>query len=261
MKTPIRGTRYHYHDHGEGMPVVWIHGFPLTSEIFRGQFAIPGFRHIAPDLPGFGQTEVGGVQSIDDYARDIVALVEQLPAERAVFAGFSMGGYIAMAVCRVAPERVAGLILIDTRETPDTEEGRAGRAAMIDSVEKRGPVAAADAMLPKMFTRASFDLAHPIVRETKAIMSDVSNPGVINALRAMSARPDSTGVLKTLAVPALVVVGDEDPITPPADAERMASLMRGATLTRIPRAAHLSNLERPVEFNRAVESFLKQHFA
>jgi pimeloyl-ACP methyl ester carboxylesterase len=116
-------------------------------------------------------------------------------------------------------------------------------------------------MLPKMFTRASFDLAHPIVRETKAIMSDVSNPGVINALRAMAARPDSTGVLKSLAVPALVVVGEEDPITPPADAERMASLMRGATLTRIPRAAHLSNLERPVEFNRAVESFLKQHFA
>lgn len=261
MKTPIRGTRYHYHDHGEGIPIVWIHGFPLTSEMFRSQFAIPGFRHIAPDLPGFGQTEASSAQSIDDYAGDIVALVDQLPADRAIFAGFSMGGYIAMGVCRVAEERVAGLILIDTKETGDTDEGRAGRAAMIESVERRGPIAAIDAMLPKMLTRGSFDAAAPVVREAKAIMGEASSAGVINALRAMAARPDSTEVLRALSVPALLVVGEEDSITPPADAQRMASLLRGATVARIPRAAHLANMERTVEFNRAVATFLTKHFA
>lgn len=261
MKTPIRGTRYNYLDQGEGIPIVWIHGFPLTSEMFRSQFTIPGFRHIAPDLPGFGQTETPGAQSIDDYAGDIVAIVDQLPAERAIFAGFSMGGYIAMGVCRVAAERVAGLILIGTKETSDTPEGLAGRSAMIESVEKRGPIAAIDAMLPKMLTRESFDAAAPVVREAKAIMGEASSAGVINSLRAMAARPDSTEVLRTLSVPALVVVGEQDPIISSADTDRMASLMRGAAVARIPRAAHLANMERSGDFNRAVANFLQMHFA
>lgn len=260
MKVGIHGTRYHYHDHGEGFPIVWIHGFPLTSEMFRAQFAIPGFRHIAPDLPGFGETEPAGMQSIDEYASDVVAIVEQLPAPRAIFAGFSMGGYIAMAVARLFPEKVSGLIFLDTRETADTEEGRAGRFKMIEDVEKRGPVAAIDAMLPKMLTRAAFDSESPSVREVKAIMGEASSAGITDALRAMAARPDSTDVLRGVTAPTLFIVGAEDLITPPADAQRMASLVRQGTVAQIPRAAHLSNVERPVEVNRAIEEFLGTHF-
>lgn len=215
--------------------ILWLHGFPLTSRVFEKQRAIAGVEHLMPDLPA--------LQSMDDYARFAVAQLDARGIEKATIAGLSMGGYICFAALRLFPERVSGLILIDTRETADSEEARKGRFESIGKVEQQGVAAVADAMLPKMVVS---DALKPEVRE---IMMSASPEFVIGALWAMAERPDSSALLPTINVPTLVVVGEEDTITPPADAERMAAAIPGARLVRIAGAAHLSNYEKPEEFN------------
>lgn len=241
-------------DLDEGTPVVWIHGFPLASSIFEHQLAMRGVRHVMPDLPGFGQSRPdGGELSIDDYARMMIHILDERGIDQAVFAGLSMGGYIALAVARLAPQRLRGLVLIDTRETADTDEARKGRYDSIAKVGRSGVAPVVDAMLPKMLTGE----APPEMRErVREIMASSSAEGVIAALRAMATRHDSTAVLPKIAVPTLIVVGAQDTITPPADAERMASKIPRARLARIADAAHLSNYEQAAEFNRICGSFV-----
>lgn len=233
--------------------IVWIHGFPLSSRVFSKQNVLPGF---APDLPGFGTAEPpAGEMTMDDYARHVLAAMDARKIDKAFLAGLSMGGYICFAMARLAPERMKGLILIDTRETPDTAEARKGRNETIEKVKAQGVSVVVDAMLPKMLT-ASAPAA--LVNEARQIMMASSPAGVTTALRAMAERPDSTDTLRAITVPTLIVVGDADTITPPADAQRMASLAPHATLVTIRGAAHLSNMEQPDPFNKAVESFRAQ---
>lgn len=240
-------------DLGEGTPVFWVHGFPLSSGIFEDQLAIRRVRHIMPDLPGFGQSRapIGDI-TIDDYARVVIDLVDHRGLDRAVFAGLSMGGYVCLAIARLAPERMKGLILIDTRETADDAETRNGRFASIEKVKQEGTAPIVEGMLPKMLTAGAPQALRDRVRE---IMSSASAAGVTAALRAMALRHDSSPLLPGIAVPTLVVVGDQDTITPPADAERMAAAIPQARLVRIRGAAHLSNMEQAEEFNRVVAGF------
>ncbi len=241
-------------DLGEGTAILWIHGFPLASSVFEHQLAMRGVRHVMPDLPGFGQSRPdGGVMSIDSYAHLMLELLDHRGIDRAVFAGLSMGGYIALAAARVAPERLRGLVLIDTRETADTDEARKGRYDSIEKVKKEGVRPVVDSMLPKMLTRQAPQEMKNRVRE---IMSSSSSEGVIAALEAMATRHDSTALLPKLEVPALIVVGAEDTITPPSDAERMARAIPNAKLVRVAGAAHLSNYEKAAEVNRAIGSFI-----
>ena len=227
--------------------IVWIHGFPLSSAIFERQRSIEGVRHVMPDLPGFGSTPPPErSMSMDDYARFVL---DQVDAEKAVFAGLSMGGYICFSIARLAPERMSGLILIDTRETPDTDEARKGRFDTMERVRQNGIAVVTQSMLPKML---SPDAPPSDIDRVREIMSSSWQEGVVRALEAMANRPDSSDVLPDIAVPTLVVVGEEDAITPPSDAERMARIIPNAKLVRIPRAAHLSNFEKAAEFNAAV---------
>ncbi len=241
-------------DLGEGTPILWIHGFPLASSMYEHQLAIRGVRHVMPDLPGFGQSRPQGDQvSMDDYARMCIDLLDHRGIDRAVFAGFSMGGYICFAAARLAPERMRGLILIDTRETADTNEARKGRYDSIEKVKKEGIRPIVESMLPKMLTPD----APPETRErVREIMSSSSADGVIAALHAMATRPDSTPLLGEIGVPTLVIVGEQDTVTPPTDAERMTAAIGGARLVRIAGAAHLSNYEKAAEVNRAVAAFV-----
>ena len=241
-------------DLGEGTPVVWIHGYPLASSIFEPQLAIRGVRHVMPDLPGFGQSRPdGGNMTIDAYAHLMIELLHARGIDRAVFAGLSMGGYICFAIARLAAERMRGLILLDTRETADTEEARKGRYESIEKVNQEGVKPIIDAMLPKMLTPAAPREMKDRVRE---IMTSSTPDGVIAALGAMATRPDSTPLLPKINVPTLIVVGEQDTITPPADAERMAAAIRGAQLVKVPGAAHLANYEKADEVNRAVAGFV-----
>jgi len=244
----------HYRDDGKGFPIVWIHGFPLSSKVFEPQAAIDQFRHIRVDLPGFGKTPPAGREtSMKSYARDVLDVMDDAKIDRAVIAGVSMGGYVVMQLLRDAPERVAALLLLDTRETADTEQGRAIRFKQAEDVAKNGIGSVVDAMTPKMAVGAEAQAA------IRKIMVESSPQGMIAALKAMAARPDSAGTLRNASVPALVVVGDRDEITPPSDAERMMSLLQHAEEAPIAKAAHAANFERPEQLNPIIHAFLFRH--
>jgi pimeloyl-ACP methyl ester carboxylesterase len=246
-----------FRDRGAGTPVIWIHGYPLSAAVWEPQEAIPGVRHIIPDLPGFGATPPpAGEMSIPDYADGIVRIMDENGIRSAVVAGLSMGGYIALALARTAMERLCGLILVDTRETPDTADARAKRFESIEAVRADGTKSVVDSMLPKMLTEATMKNDEAKAGALRRIMESASSEGVVAALGAMARRADASSFLPRIEVPTLVVVGRDDTITPPADAERMRSAIPGAELAIIDHAAHLSNFEQPAAFNAAVTRFL-----
>lgn len=248
---------WRFREHGSGIPLLWIHGYPLSSAVYAPQEAIPGVRHIVPDLPGFGATPPPhGEMTIERYGDGILRIMDDRGIRSAVVAGLSMGGYIALSLARRAMERLCGLILIDTRETPDTPEARAKRLEAIETVRASGTASVVESMFPKMLTEETIRTDEAKALALRTIMESASAEGVIAALGAMARRGDSSEVLPRIEVPALVVVGREDSITPREDAERMRNAIPGAELAVIDRAAHLSNFERPEEFNRIAAGFL-----
>lgn len=258
----VDGMRYL--EAGAGWPVVLLHAFPLNADMWRPQLArVPeGWRFIAPDLtslpPEGGSYRVepeGGSDGtgLDDYARAVVRLLDRLEIDDAIIGGLSMGGYITFALFRLAPERFTGAILADTRPQADSDEAKANRARMREVVARKGPAAIADEMLPKLLSREAAPDVVAFVRQT---IEAVPAAAIDAALAAMMARPDSTADLARMSIPALVVVGDQDEVTPPAEAERMQTRLPRARLAVIPGAGHLANLERPHEFSQALHDFL-----
>ncbi|HJZ48871.1 MAG TPA: alpha/beta fold hydrolase [Roseiflexaceae bacterium] len=257
MKTAtINGIDLAYHDEGQGQPILFIHAFPLHSAMWEPQIAAfsSRYRLIAPDLRGLGATaRGGGAASLDQHADDMAALLDQLGLEQVTVAGLSMGGYISFALLRRHPQRIATLILADTRAGADSAEGRQGREQNARLAEEQGSGAIADQMLPKLLS-ASAPTA--LRDEVRGIIESNDRAGIAAALRAMAARPDSTSLLAAIEVPVLVIVGAEDTLTPPSEAEAMFDAIPGCRLANIPLAGHLSNLEAPDAFNTALDEFL-----
>jgi pimeloyl-ACP methyl ester carboxylesterase len=257
MRATIRGSEIEFQDFECGTPVVWIHGFPLSSALFERQLDIPNARHIVPDLPGFGKSPARDAVTMSDYADDVLALIDHCNIEHAVFAGVSMGGYVVFDILKRYADRASGAILIDTRESADTNEARKGRYDSITRVGKEGISPVVDAMFPKMLTESTRENNRQLAGFTREMMESSSAEGVTAALRAMAERPDSASLLPDLKIPVLVVAGADDTITPPTDAARMAKAIIDSLLLVMPHAAHLSNLEQPDLFNTAVEAFLR----
>jgi pimeloyl-ACP methyl ester carboxylesterase len=236
-----------------------LHAFPLNARMWEGQLALAdtGWRVIAPQLRGFdrGDGDPPGA-SVDDYAGDVIDLLDALHIKQAVVGGLSMGGYVAFALLRLAARYVQGLVLADTRSEADTPEGLAGRARMLQLVQDKGPSAVADEMIPKLLGETTRATRPAVVEQVRSLALASSAAAIEGAVRALMTRPDSTPLLSSIHVPTLIVVGDEDAVTPPAASEGMHRLIGGSELVRIPQAGHLSNLERPDMFNAALAAFL-----
>lgn len=247
------GLSLFYNDEGQGEPMVLIHGFPLSSEMWQPQRAAlqHRFRVITPDLRGMGRSDVPtGGYSMTTYADDLVALMDELGIAQAIVGGMSMGGYIAFALLRRAPDRIKGLMLIDTKATPDDDTAKAKRRSLIEQVRTQGSAAAADT--GNMLTPRTHEEQPDLVDYVKRIMLAAPADGIVGALEAMIERPDSSAMLPNIAVPTLVVVGSDDPLTPPNAARAMAEAIPNAQLVVIGGAAHASNLERPDQVNKAL---------
>jgi len=217
--------------------------------------AFAGWDVVTPSMPGFDGDPVRAA-SMEAFATHINAELDRIGIERAVIAGLSLGGYVAFAVLRQRPDRASALILADTRETADNEQGREGRLRMIGTLGQRGPSGVFEDMSPKLLGATTHAERPEVVTQVKGLIESQTPAAIEGAIRAMLDRPDSTPLLATIAVPTLIVVGEEDALTPPADSERMHRAIRGARLERLPRAGHLSNLETPDAFNAAVSKFL-----
>lgn len=260
MRAIINGTELAFSDQGRGTPVVFLHACPLSREMWTPQVRALAreCRIITIDLRGHGESgTVRGPLSLDDFADDAAALLDHLSLPQAVFVGLSMGGYTLFALYRRHAARIKGLILADTKAQADTPEGREGRFAMIRTAEEKGAKAIADLMLPKLLSPHSLRHRPDLTQSLTRIIEQNPVTTITADLRAMAERPDSVPLLRTIACPTLVIVGELDQGTPPADAEVMAEGIRGARLTIIPNAGHLSNLEAPDLFNAAVSEFLK----
>ena len=237
-------------------PVLFVHGFPLDRTLWTPVMeALGGTYRIAPDLRGFGLSDAPDLgYSMATYADDLIALLDSLGVERAVVCGLSMGGYIALELARRSPERFAGLVLMDTRAEPDSPEARRGRDATAQQVRDRGAAPIAESMMGQLLSDRTPSVVADRVRAT--IMRTPA-AGLIGALGAMRDRPDSTGLLSALGeVPTLVVVGEDDPITPPANARDLANAIPGARLEVVSGAAHLPPLEQPKATARLLAEFI-----
>ena len=244
---------------GDGDTVLLlIHGFPLTSAMWHPQIdglASDALRVVAPDLRGFGRTP-GAMTSVDDCADQIDALITEIGARRVVLAGFSMGGYVALAFVRKYASRPHGLILVDTKAEADSDEAKQGRYALAARVRAEGEGTVIDAMLPRLVSEATLAGRPDVVRQVRDAASGATRDGIIGALGAIAERPSSVDILPGIAVPTLILVGRDDVITPVADAERMAAAIPGAKLVVIADAGHMTPLEQPATVNAAIRTWL-----
>lgn len=253
MRARPHGIEIAYTDEGEGLPLLFVHGFPLCRRAWIHQVAAFSADHrvLAPDLRGLGESALGpGEPAIATYAADLVALVRHLDTGPVVLVGHSMGGYVALAFAHAHPELLSGLVLVATRAGADSAEAAAGRRATAEKVLAEGVRGLAEGMVPKMLAPDQDD---PTLRaEVLALMAPSSPEGVAAALRAMAARPDATPSLAAIQAPTLVVTGDADTLIPPAESEQLAAAIPHASLVTIPGAGHLVAHEKPGEFNRAL---------
>ncbi|MFD0696029.1 alpha/beta fold hydrolase [Paenibacillus sp. GCM10027628] len=260
MKVNINGIHLFVEEKGQGTPLILLHGFPLDHRMWRLQAEAlsNGYRVITPDLRGMGQSDIPVTNiALDQYADDILALMDKMNIQKAALGGFSMGGYIAFALLRKAPERFLGLVLANTRPEADGQEARKNRMNMAVSLYDKGAAAARDAMLPKLITEQTKQEQPQLAGELSEIMGSMPPEGLIHASLAMAFRDDSVDLLASIAVPTLVIAGEQDPITPPDVMKKMADQIKGASYHVIPAASHLTPQEKPEAFNKLLLEFLQ----
>jgi pimeloyl-ACP methyl ester carboxylesterase len=265
MYAELNGLRMFYEDRSSSDPtglIVFLHGFPLDHSMWRHQldFFATRYRCIAPDLRGFGGTtelvkpDAPMALTIDTFADDVVALLDRLKVKKANFVGLSMGGYIALAIWRKHRKLVRRLVLADTRAAGDTAETKANRKRQAELIQSHGARPYADEMLPRLLAKGNLAKRGNEVR----FMIERTHPDTLVAtLGALAARKDMVEWLRRVKVKTLLMVGDEDVISPVKDTELMLREIDGAKMAVIEGAGHLSPLENPDEFNRVMWKFLK----
>ncbi len=245
------------------VPVVFLHAFPMNAAMWEPQMRYlqqQGRSYLAVNYPGFGGSkELSGTPNIARYAARVEEVLYEMQIHKAILVGLSMGGYVALAFFRQAPERVAGLLLANTRASADSEEGRANRFAMIELL-KRNPDTSdiVSSFLEKFFTAAAREAHSAFVKKAEEIMRQATAGAIIQAQQAMATRPDSFDLLPRMHFPVVVVAADQDTLTPVADAEKMVANLPQGELVVIQNAAHLSNLEQEDDFNRALQRLLER---
>ncbi len=242
-----------------------LHAFPLAAEMWRPQVAAApaGWRVVAPDLRGFGGSSPDHPSdpvSIDDYARDAVALLDHLELPRVVVGGNSMGGYAAFALLRLAPGRVKGLVLADTKSEADSESARADRAVMLEVLAAGGVPAVWERMQPGLLGRTTRESRPEVAERVRRLVLEQPAEGIRRAIERLRSRPDCGPLLHGIGCPTLVIVGEEDQIAGVETARAMHARIPAAELAVIRGAGHLAGLEQPQEFNAVLGRFLAARF-
>tara|TARA_R110002111_G_scaffold259308_1_gene329287 strand:- start:91051 stop:91857 length:807 start_codon:yes stop_codon:yes gene_type:complete len=257
---PVNGINMRVHMAGSGPPLLFVHGFPLNSRMWQAQIEWfkKEFTVLIPDLRGFGASDVTrGTVTMEQHAHDLNTLLDELKlAEPVIFCGLSMGGYIAWEFWNHFPQRLRAFILCDTRSESDSEEGVNNRLKMVDLVLKHGPESISSSMIPNLISETS-QLNQPEVSKSLIEMIESTDrEGIAASQRGMAVRKDFTDQLIDIKVPALLIVGSEDQLTPPAVMKNMSSRLPHAKYLEVPDAGHMSPMEAPDIVNQAMEDFL-----
>jgi 3-oxoadipate enol-lactonase len=256
----VHGVNLAVEVQGEGPAILFVHAYPLDRTMWRELIdGLDGYRRIAPDLRGMGQSDAPDLgYSMSTYAADLAALLDSLGVDQVVLCGLSMGGYIAFEFLRRWRSRVRGLVLMDTRAEPDDAESRRARDAAAATARDSGAGAVAESMLPKLLAPATLAEQPEVVQRVRTMIMNNRVAGIAGALGAMRDRQGSESLLPSLAgLPTLVMVGEADPVTPPDRARAMAQIIPGARLAIIPGAGHLPPVEQPEAVLTQLRDFLK----
>jgi pimeloyl-ACP methyl ester carboxylesterase len=247
--------------------LLFLHAFPLAAEMWEPQLAaVPaGWRFVAPDLRGFGGSSPDGVPpgraggeggpAIDDYARDVLALLDQLGIREAIFCGLSMGGYVAFSLAARHPEVLKGLVIVCSKAEADTTQAKEGRQKMAQTAQSEGSKPVADTMMSKMFCENTYKNRPDLVAKLRGIMEACPPNTIANACFAMRDRVDRTPDLPNLPMPVLVVLGEKDVIIPAEMGAKMAGVCRKGEFVLIKAAGHLAPMEEPTAVNEAIAAF------
>jgi len=259
VKIAGSGIEIDYRDEGTGLPIVFFHAFALNQTMWDEQAGAlrNRFRVITLDLRGFGGSAVqNDLSTMPEMAADARELLSALAIEKAIIVGLSMGGYVALAFYREYRDAVLALVLADTRATRDTPEARERRLLSAERAECDGASVIADEMTPMLLGDTTLATRPEIVSRVHAMIAASSPFGLAAAQRGMAERQDSTDLLAQITCPALVMVGDEDKLSSLAEAEFTHKGINGSQFCVIEKAGHLSNMEQPEAFNKALVDFV-----
>ncbi len=263
MRVEINGIGLHYIDTGKrnGLPMLFLHGMTFDHTMWSPQIELlkSKRRVIALDLRGHGKSGVGdGQYTFRMFSEDLVALMDYLEIDKAALCGLSMGGAIALRTVELYPERVGALIFCDATCHADSDEARKRRESAIQTIKKDGLGSFADGFLRMVFTPETFSNKMEIVESMRKVIVSSSPLGICGALLAQAARTDTSEILSKIAVPTLLIVGEQDSITPPALFRSIHERVSESELRVIPNAAHVTNLENRQEFNKRLMDFMNR---
>jgi YbgC/YbaW family acyl-CoA thioester hydrolase len=258
LRVAVGGAELAVEVRGEGLPVLFVHGFPFDRSMWKHQLAtLARYKRIAPDLRGAGaSTASDDGYSMSRYADDLVAVLDAAGVERAVVCGLSMGGYVTFELLRRHAVRVQALILCDTKAEADSPRGRRDRDELAALARSAGATAVAERLLPTLLAPATHAAQPEVVQHVRAMIERTSVAGIVGALHAMRDRPDSTTLLPQIRVPTLVLGGADDAIAPPAGMQALAAAIPGSQFATVPSAGHLAPLEQPLATSRRLADFL-----
>ena len=252
----VEGARLQYRSQGSGEPLLLLHGYPLSGDLFRDNRDMLSrrFRVITMDLRGFGQSATSGAEpgSVATYARDAIALMDALGVQGAVLGGSGLGGQVALEVHRQAAERVRGLVLIATTADPAGTVERSLWAGMAQQVQERGPASLVPELMKDLLTGRSQRARPALVRFLEGMIRSASVAGGVAGAHALAGRPDSRPTLAGVNVPTLIVAGGEDTVYPPVHSERIQEGIEGAELVVVPGASHAVVIEAAPTVNRVI---------
>lgn len=250
MNITLEGRELAWSEAGSGKAVVLLHGLPFHRGLWAPQLPVLGrkFRVLAPDLPGFGESQVSAAEpSLDAWADDLALLMNHWACGPAIVAGHSMGGYLALAFQRRHPKLVSGLVMVSSRSTADTAEAAANRRSVAARLRKESPEFVAETMAPRMVDAQARDPL--LVRQARALMDPLRAEGIAWAQLAIADRIDSTPMLGAVDVPALVVAGERDQVVPLDESGIMAASFRHGRIEVVEKSGHLPSFEQPAAFH------------
>lgn len=246
---------------GTGAPVVLLHPFPVSHEFWTPVVPLLSTRYrlVLPDLRGHGESEIGdGPALMEKHARDIARVLDAESVGKAAFIGCSIGGYILFEFWRRFRDRVTALALCDTRPQADTAEARANRLKAAADVLEQGASPFIESMIPKLMGRTTVSTRPDLVNGARRMMSKMPAQNISLVQRGMAERPDSVADLKSINVPTLIVMGEEDILSTPADGELMRQHIPGSKLKIIPKAGHYAPWEQPEAVGTVLRQFLDE---
>lgn len=261
LKVTINAVDIAYDDHGIGLPVIFLHAFPLNRSMWTGLTAAlleeQRYRLVTVDWRGFGESGITNtVSTMELLADDVAALMDSLGMRQALLCGLSMGGYVALAFLQKYPQRMSGLILANTRPGADSDAAKANRERIACLAETRGNGIIADLHVPTLLSDHTRRHHPEVEAQVRRMVATATPSGIAAALRGMAQRADLTALLTTIAFPTLVIGGEFDTLTPPDMLQAYAAHIPAVQLSIIAQAGHLSNLEQPEAFLAVVRSFL-----